>query len=393
MIKICYIGRSKQVGGAELGLLDIINKIDKKRFSPFIILPHKNSQNYIMIQKKLPDIPLIYVPFGEKEIKYFSAIEQLPLFDPLGIKRLRIAIEKIKPDIIHSNDFVAGKYGTKVANFLKIPNIVTMRGIYYKRKYNFQKFAENSLTKNATKVVFNSSRGAALLKERVNSCNIISILNGINLTKFSDTIKSDFIYKKYQIPENKKIILIPARICKEKGQHIVMNVIPEITHSTDSLHFVFLGNSELGKEHYLQSLKEFSIQNKIENFISWVDFSSDMIPFYKSSFAVLLPSFFEGTPRVLLEALSMSVPVIGSAIDGINEIIQHGYNGYKFELSNPHTLTKAILDLYSLSNNQYAQMKQLCRKTAENNYDIQRMIFEYESLYEQIHFGNLQTVL
>lgn len=384
MIKICYIGRARQVGGAELGLADIVKNIDKKRFSPLIILPHKNSQNFRMIQKNLPDVPLIHVSFEENILEYFANIEQFPLLDPIGLLHLRSAIKKIKPDIIHSNDFRAGKYGSEVAKSLKIPNVVTIRSIYYKRKFNFQHFVESRLVKNATRIVFNSERGRDLFKQRIKANNIITILNGINLNKFSDTVESNLIYDKYDISQKRKIILIPARICKEKGQHVVVKVIPEILKITENLHFIFIGNSQPGQEEYLQSLKNFAIQNNVENHITWIDFSSDMAQFYKSSFAVLLPSFLEGTPRVLLEALSVGVPVIGSSIDGINEIIEPGQNGYKFDLNNPHTLIQAFSTLNSLTENQYAQMKIACRKFAEDKYTIQRMIAEYEQLYERV---------
>jgi glycosyltransferase involved in cell wall biosynthesis len=204
------------------------------------------------------------------------------------------------------------------------------------------------------------------------------------LNKFSDPVEPNLIYEKYDIAKKRKIILIPARICKEKGQHVVVKAIPEILKITKNLHFIFIGNSQPGQEEYLQSLKNFAIQNNVENHITWIDFSSDMAQFYKSSFAVLLPSFLEGTPRILLEALSVGVPVIGSSIDGINEIIEPGQNGYKFDLNNPHTLIQAFSTLNSLTENQYTQMKIVCRKIAEDKYNIQRMIAEYEQLYERV---------
>ena len=125
---------------------------------------------------------------------------------------------------------------------MKIPNIVTIRSIYYKRKYNFQHFVENRLVKNANRIVFNSERGRDLFKQRIKANNIITILNGINLNKFSDPVEPNLIYEKYDIAKKRKIILIPARICKEKGQHVVVKAIPEILKITKNLHFIFIGN-------------------------------------------------------------------------------------------------------------------------------------------------------
>lgn len=382
--KICFIGRAKQVGGAELGLIDLISNLDQNIFSAHIILPHKNSQNFKWVQRELPEIPITHVPFEEYIPKCIWQRPQLPVYNPFGVLMLMRALQKIKPDMVHSNDLYAGKYGAKAAFSLHIPNIVMLRTIYYKTKFDYHTFVDGRITRYANWVVSNSQRGAELIYERTNAQNIKHIGNGININKFDNaTIPFDF-YEKNDIPKRKRILLLPARISAGKGQHTLVNALPYIAKEQSDIHVVFLGDCQYGRDEYSRSLREKINSLGLDQFVSWINFSSNVAPFYKAASIVILPSFVEGAPRVLLEALASSTPVIGSKIDGINEIIQDGINGFKFELDQPQSLANAILKILHLNDFDYKAMKNRCKQIAIEKYDIKKMIENYEKLYIEL---------
>jgi glycosyltransferase involved in cell wall biosynthesis len=383
-IKICFIGRSKQIGGAELGLIDLIKNLDMSIFSVHIILPHKNSPNFQWVQKELPEIPLTHVPFEEYLPKFIWHRQQLPIYNPLGVLLLKRALRKIKPDLIHSNDLLAGKYGAKAAFSLNIPNIVMLRTNYYRTKFNYHIFVDRRLTKYASRIVSNSERGAELIFERTKAQNIMYINNGIDINKFDkSTVPVDF-YEKNNIPRDKRIILLPARIGAGKGQHTLVSSLPYIVKEQSDIHVVFLGDCQFGNEDYFKSLKEEVNHLGLNKIVSWITFNSQVASFYKVAYVVVLPSFLEGAPRVLLEAMASSTPIIGSKIDGINEIIQDGVNGFKFELDQPKSLADAAIEIMRLNNSDYQGMKQRCKQIAVEKYDIKKMIKNYEKLYIEL---------
>jgi glycosyltransferase involved in cell wall biosynthesis len=61
----------------------------------------------------------------------------------------------------------------------------------------------------------------------------------------------------------------------------------------------------------------------------------------------VLPSLFEGRPNALLEALQSQLPVVGTNIAGIRELVQDGVNGFLVPQRDPETLAESILKLYS----------------------------------------------
>jgi glycosyltransferase involved in cell wall biosynthesis len=234
--------------------------------------------------------------------------------------------------------------------------------------------------------VFNSTRGAELLKERTAANNITSILNGIKIERFLQNTDSTF-YSKFNVPQGRKVFLLPSRIYPLKGHQILIEAISHLITDYPEMHVVFLGN----EDRYFPGTKEFyntlAVKLSVHNHITWIDFTNDVVPFIKNAYCVTLPSFSEGCPRVLLEALAASTPIIGSKIDGINEILDDGVNGYSFISKDSDSLAAAIRKLLSLTIEQYQIMKDNCLKNAEEKYDLQKMINQYQNLYLKLLKG------
>ena len=98
-----------------------------------------------------------------------------------------------------------------------------------------------------------------------------------------------------------------------------------------------------------------------------------------------MPSYREGTSRVLLEATSLCRPIIASDVPGCREVIEDGYNGYLFEVRNPNELSSKIFKMISLSHDERKQMGLNGRKKMEREFDQNFVTNEY---LEAIKFMN-----
>ena len=95
---------------------------------------------------------------------------------------------------------------------------------------------------------------------------------------------------------------------------------------------------------------------QIEKFIRGTDLETTVhligsIPFNKipnylaASDIFILPSKHEGTPRVILEAMAMEIPVVASAVGGIPEVLEHGKTGFLLKDSEPNTIAQVLNSL------------------------------------------------
>lgn len=101
------------------------------------------------------------------------------------------------------------------------------------------------------------------------------------------------------------------------------------------------GNGEI--EHAKQLIKEYGIAD-IVIFEGWVS-GDKKIELLNKSDAYILPSYKEGLPISILEAMSYGMPIISTPVGGIPEIVSNGENGYLVEPGNKEDIYKAIMSL------------------------------------------------
>lgn len=101
------------------------------------------------------------------------------------------------------------------------------------------------------------------------------------------------------------------------------------------------GNGEI--EHVKQLIKEYGIVD-IVIFEGWVS-GDKKIELLNKSDAYILPSYKEGLPISILEAMSYGMPIISTPVGGIPEIVSNGENGYLVEPGNKEDIYKAIMSL------------------------------------------------
>ena len=378
--RICYVETAEQIGGGQVGLFDILANLDYQLFEPWVITTSTKGQLYKHL-KSFEKVQLAVVPFTAYLPEKLQSNQYLGIYSPVGVTLLKKKLLELNPALVHSNHLPAGKYGTKAAFLCKIPNIVTMRCMYYRKVFYYNRFVEKRICKYADKIVFNTLRGADLFRERTNAHEkVISILNGIDLNGFS-TIEPDSIYKSFGIAEESKVFLLPARIYPDKGHHLLIKAIAKITAKYPQIHVVFLGDEDRCfkgiKEEYKLLAKSLCVDTKI----TWINFQKEVVPFFKNAYCVVLPSYTEGCPRVLLEALAAGTPILGSKIDGINEIIEEGVNGFGFVSDDSESLSQAIEKIINLDQQCYQNMKTNCLRLARQRYDIKDMIDKYQKLY------------
>lgn len=170
-----------------------------------------------------------------------------------------------------------------------------------------------------------------------------------------------FAKEKFKIPERKIRIVpnyidtnlfSPQKIEKEKGRVVFVgrlskekNLFNLITAAINlPIKLVFIGQGDLKDD-----LEKFAQEKGVKaEFRGRVD--NIQLPFELSKSEIfILPSFYEGCPKALLEAMACELPCIGTDVEGIKEIIVHKENGYLCETS-AQSIHQAIKDILGNEN-------------------------------------------
>lgn len=168
-------------------------------------------------------------------------------------------------------------------------------------------------------------------------------------------------------------ILFVARLIKQKNLFSLLEAMKYI----EGVHLVIIGKGYLKEElvHKAQSYKtNVTFIDKIRN---------EELPIeYNKSQLFILPSFFEGNPKVLLEAMACGLPVICTDISSMSSIVQHTYNGILCKTS-----TKDIKDtLLQLLNNERLRVElgRNARNTMVTKFSLHKVLEQELMLLNKI---------
>jgi glycosyltransferase involved in cell wall biosynthesis len=242
---------------------------------------------------------------------------------PLGIRTINIlrAIkdEPKKPDIILCMGIGNGFAGIFIKKRYGIPVLTYVRGSdWFINKRNWlRKRVINFVLRN-TNLILTQTR--SIRRELLNhypSLKIEVIPNGVELSK--------------EIASGRNILFV-GRLHKVKGLEYLFMALKKIKKYPPLL---IVGEGQENKE-----LKRISHGSNIQ-FVGAVSHSDVKKLMLKSKFLVL-PSLSEGLPNVILEAMSVGLPVVATKVGGIPDIVEHGETAFLVEPKNPNKLSKYI---------------------------------------------------
>ena len=170
------------------------------------------------------------------------------------------------------------------------------------------------------------------------------------------------------------VVGVIGRITPQKGQHVVLEAASELTRRGRTVRIVFAGAPDPHSPEdnsYLSSLKSFVRASGLEGQITWIGYQEDPSAFYAGCDVVVIPSTVsEGLPMVALEAMQLGVPVIGSNVGGIPEILREGVNGFLFPPKNAVALADCVQRVLG-DNGLLGQMKADAPASVDGRFSIE----------------------
>ena len=116
----------------------------------------------------------------------------------------------------------------------------------------------------------------------------------------------------------------------------------------------------------------------------WMDLTADIPRVLREHHALIHPSFYEGLPNVVCEALAAGMPVLVSNVCDHPRLIADGERGFLFNPAEPSSISAAIRSLVQLSRDDWQTFSHNARRYAEDNLDVEKMITAYETLFVKV---------
>ncbi|GAB6162909.1 glycosyltransferase family 4 protein [Desulfothermus naphthae] len=317
--------------------------------------------------------------FGVIAVDYEIERNSLNPFKELKtICSIKNSINKINADILHTFMHKPNIYGNLTGHKKRI-NTVTGLGSFFVHNNAKSKvvrkiieFLYKMTTKDTKAIVFqNGDDYKYFIEKNIVSKDKAVVIrsSGIDTEMFNPAPKPINLIKKFDLNLQKPIILMIARVIKDKG---VLEYIEAAEILKEKAQFVYVGDVDKGnKNAFLPDWKS----------VKWLGFQKNIKEIIAMSDIVTLPSFYrEGVPRTLLEAGSMGKPLVTTDVTGCREVVKNNFNGFLVPARNPIELAKAIEKL--INNKQLReQFGKNSREYIKKNFDIKIVVSKYLELY------------
>lgn len=307
-----------------------------------------------------------------------------------GVIQLFFTVLKLRPCIIHCASPKGVLYGGMVAKLTKTPSLVlSISGMGYGFTNNRKK--TKSIKRSIARRVFSMLIGIAYSHN--NKKIVVQNSDDERIVRLSNHVESSDVclirgsgvdlslYRDVSFSKKEKIVLLPARILKDKGVFEFYMAIKQYNLNKYGWRFILAGSADCDNP---SSISEKVIRRWVlEGVVEWLGHVENMTELYLKTSVVCLPSYREGMPKSLLEAAAAGCAVITTDTIGCREAIKPGVSGDLVPVGSAEELAKTIEQLIRDSSKveRYGRNGQML---AKKFFDIDFVIEQTLSIYQKI---------
>lgn len=173
------------------------------------------------------------------------------------------------------------------------------------------------------------------------------------------------------------VFLMVGRVLYDKGYREYVQAAKIVKQQYPDVRCQLLGMLD---ETYPAHVDEEELKRDVkEGTIEYLASTNDVMQYLgRSGVVVVLPSYFEGLSRSLMEACAVGRPIIATDIPGCRETVDEGKNGFLVKVKDSSSLAEGMLRYLSLSDAEKQAFSRHSRKKAEETFDVRQVIKEYE---------------
>jgi alpha-1,3-rhamnosyl/mannosyltransferase len=364
-IRVLQVIDSGMIGGGQEHVYLLLKGLDRSAFACFLACPEDGP---LPSRVRELGIPVDVCPMRRG----------FPLFRLVGILKRRGI------HVVHAHGTHAALWARLAALIARTPvTIYTMHGIHY---LNSESRLRRAVLRSGDRLLSfftelticvsesdhrNGQRRGVLspLRSRV-------ILNGIELDRFPGPPEArNELRRRLGIPDSAPVIGIIARLHRQKGHPFFLEAVLRLSFRYPELQAIVAGS---GPEESF--LREFCRRLGIEDRVHFLGGRFDVPEILAALDVFVLSSLWEGLPLSLLEAMASSLPIVATAVDGVQEALEHRKSGLLVPRQDPIALARAIqrlLDDPALAR----RLSENARAEAQRRFECRPMVAAVERAY------------
>lgn len=382
--RIAYVDHAVDIGGAEKSLAELVKRLDLGEFSP-VVLHAKNAkwlaegtwQQFTclpvfgptqLLERKRQDI-------GSGMLR--SVTDMLASAGPVfSVWR---GLTRVGADLVHTNSLKCHLLGGLAARLASRPLVWHLRDILTGQQgLSLLKRAATTLK---PRIIAISAAVAEQFADLRASVTIIP--NGVPLGQFCPGPPDPQLQAELGLTSEDQVFCVVGRLTPWKGHMTLLEALALTAPNHPHLKLLVVGEVAFWENSYEREVKEKADDLGIADRVVWTGYREDVPKLLRLCDVCVLPSVDEPFGRVLVEAMAVGKPVIGTNSGGVPEIIVDGETGLLVPSNNATALAEAIEEMLS-DPLQAQQMGEAGLQRARELFDADRVAAQVQQVYREL---------
>lgn len=372
-IRVLYFIRTLDVGGTEGQLVQLVTRLNRRDFEP-VVCCISSGGPYVSA------LGAAGIPVEIMNLRDLGILQRphVLLRDLFGVVQF---VRRIRPDVVHGFLFWAYVVGTIAAWVTRVPVIVSSRRSlgHFKAGKAFHLLLERVINRMTRVWIANSEavRQDVIRQEKVSTERILVIRNGLDVRRF-DVAADGRFRESLHLEKRSPVIGVIANFIPYKGHRFFLDAWATVLEKCPDGVALLVGDGPLGKE----------LETKVEetglcDSVRFLGTRQDVPELLALMDLVVHPSLEEGFSNAILEAMAAGKPVVATNVGGNPEAVINGETGLLVRPSDSRALAEAML--WMIDHPEEAiRFGRAGRKRVEEDFEISRVVREYEQLYERL---------
>jgi glycosyltransferase involved in cell wall biosynthesis len=246
-------------------------------------------------------------------------------------------------DIFHCHAGITweGFGGIQVARQARVPVVLRTEHLPYLLTHPVQRMDHRRTVEQVDCIICVSEAScASFIAADVPAHKLKVVRNGVNIRP-SQTDRATTLAR-VGIDPSSDVVVSVGRLAPQKGHHLLISAIPEVLYRHPNAHFLWAGEGPLRDE-----LAERLRREGLDLRVHMLSKRHDVPDLLAAASLFVLPSYFEGLPLSVLEAMGAGLPVVGTRVSGTSEAVLDGVTGRLVVPGNAPALARAIIEVLS----------------------------------------------